>query len=453
MSLKTILCDKGADITRRLGLFALTICLFTWHSAPVQAEISIDISKGTPKPIPVAIVDFNGKSDAEQKLGRDIAKVISGNLTRSGLFRPIDKKAFIQSAESLLVQPNFADWRAINADILVFGQVTLKNGGDYRMEFHFWDVPSQLRLDGIEFTVNKEFWRRAAHKMSDRIFERITGERGMFDTEIVYIAETGPKQRRVKRLAIMDQDGHNIRYLTSPHSLALTPRFSPTAREITYLSYFNNKPRVYLFNISTGQQEVLGDFPGMTFAPRFSPDGNEVIMSLALNGNTEIYTLNLRTRKQTRITNHPAIDTSPTYSPKGRYITFNSDRGGSPQIYTMRRDGKNIKRISFGKGRFGTPVWSPRGDMIAFTRIYRGQFSIGVMRTDGSGQRILTSGYEVEAPTWSPNGRYLIYFRQKKLGGGKTDTRLYMIDLTGRNERELFTPTEASDPAWSPLIP
>jgi TolB protein len=295
-------------------------------------------------------------------------------------------------------------------------------------------------------------WRRVAHIITDAIYKRLTGEDGYFDTRIVYIAESGPQNRRIKRLAIMDQDGANHRFLTDGGSLVLTPRFSPTIQEITYLSYVSKAPRVYLFNLNTGQQEVLGDFPGMTFSPRFSPDGNSVIMSLARQGNTEIYTMDLRTRKVVRLTNHPAIDTSPSFSPNGAEIVFNSDRGGSQQLYVMSSDGRNVRRVTFNKGRYATPVWSPRGDLIAFTRIYQGEFFIGVMRPDGSGERLLTNGFLVEGPTWAPNGRVLMFFRQTRSDatGAGGSSRLFSIDLTGQNEREIITPVEGSDPAWSP---
>jgi TolB protein len=253
----------------------------------------------------------------------------------------------------------------------------------------------------------------------------------------------------------MDQDGANNRYLTSGRYLVLTPRFSPSTQEITYLSYRSGTPRVYLFNIDTGQQEMLGDFPGMTFAPRFSPNGNRVIMSMSINGASDIYTLDLRTRRAVQITHTNAIDTSPCFSPDGQHIVFNSDRGGSQQLYVMNADGTDIHRISFGSGRYGTPVWSPRGDLIAFTKIDNGQFYIGVMHPDGSGERLLTSGFLVEGPSWAPNGRVLVYFRQTPADarGRGASSRLYTIDLTGYNERELITPTDASDPAWSPLLP
>jgi TolB protein len=420
--------------------------------------LHLDITKGKIEPLPIAIPDFAGNAANEIQLGRDMTQVISADLERSGLFLPMDQRAFIEKITTNQTQPRFGDWRIINAQALVTGAATMQPDGRARIEFRLWDVLAEQHLTGFGYTTTPQNWRRIAHIIADQIYKRITGEDGYFDTRIVYISESGAADRRVKRLAIMDQDGANHRFLTDGRSLVLTPRFSasPNAQEITYLSYTRGSPRVFLFNIDTGQQEVLGDFPGMTFAPRFSPDGNKVIMSMSTNGKTDIWTMDLRTRKATRITDSPAIDTSPSYSPDGKQIVFNSDRGGTQQLYVMNADGGDIKRISgFSSGRYGTPVWSPRGDLIAFTKIEGGQFFIGVMRPDGSGERLLTQAFLVEAPTWAPNGRVLMYFRQTQSDargqGGRT--RLYSIDLTGYNEREVITPQDASDPAWSPLIP
>jgi TolB protein len=422
---------------------------------PANAELRIDVTQGRADPMPIAVGDFSASETASAQIGRDMAGVISANLQRSGLFAPIDQASFIQAPGSLGVLPKFADWRVLNAQALVQGAVTVQGDGRLRVEFRLWDIFAEQQMVGSAYFTVPANWRRVAHIISDVIYKRVTGEDGYFDTRLVYIAESGPPDRRVKRLAIMDQDGANHRFLTDGSDLVLTPRFSPTTQEITYLAYYNNKPRVYIFNIDTGQQEVLGDFPGMTFAPRFSPDGAKVIMSLARNGITDVFTMDLATRRVTRLTDSPSIDTSPTFSPDGRRIVFNSDRGGSQQLYVMDGDGANVKRISFGKGRYATPVWSPRGDLIAFTKISGGRFYIGVMRPDESGERLLTDGYLVEAPTWAPNGRVLIYFKQTpsyKSGRGGS-VKLYSIDLTGYNEREVVTPLDGSDPAWSPLIP
>ncbi len=435
-----------------IAMVALAVLFLT--GAPARGELSVDITQGSVEPLPVAVTDFFGATAKEAETGRGIARVIAGNLERSGLFRPIAKGAFIQDNDSLRSGPRFADWRLINSQALVQGSAQTQTDGRLRVEFRLWDVFAEQQMTGLAYFTTPSNWRRVAHIISDVIYKRLTGEDGYFDTRIVYIAESGPQNRRVKRLAIMDQDGANHRFLTNGNDLVLTPRFSPTTQEITYLSYLGSTPKVYLFNLNTGQQEVLGNFPGMTFSPRFSPDGNKVIMSLAKSGNSEIYTMDLSTRRVTRLTNHPAIDTSPSYSPDSKKIVFNSDRGGTQQLYVMDADGRNVRRISFNKGRYATPVWSPRGDLIAFTRMRQGQFYIGVMNPDGSGERMLTKGFLVEAPTWAPNGRVLSFFRQTPSDSrGRFSSKVYTIDLTGFNERELVTPIDASDPAWSPLIP
>ncbi len=434
------------------GVLAAALCLGSGRSA--DAQLRVDVVDGFISPMPIAITDFYSESAQDAKTGKDMAGVISNDLERSGLFRPIDRRAFIQDAASLRNGPRFSDWRLINAQALVQGSTQMQADGRLRVELRLWDVLAEQQMAGLAYFTTPVNWRRVSHIIADVIYKRLTGEEGYFDTRIVYVAESGPQNRRLKRLGIMDQDGENHRFLTDGGSLVLTPRFSPTTQEITYLSYYGDTPRVYLFNLNTGQQEMLGDFPGMTFAPRFSPDGNQVIMSLAENGNTDIYTMDLRTRRVTRLTNHPAIDTSPSYSPDGRQITFNSDRGGSQQIYIMNADGSNVRRISFNEGRYATPVWSPRGDLIAFTRMSGGEFYIGVMEPEGSGERMLTRGFLVEGPTWAPNGRVLSYFKQTPADSkGRLTSKVYTIDLTGYNERELVTPIDASDPAWSPLIP
>jgi TolB protein len=425
-------------------------------STPAQADIKVDITQGVSNPIPIAIPSFYGASGNESQYGRDIAQVVSNDLVRSGLFEAVDPKSFVQDGDSLLVAPHFADWRVLNAQALVVGKVEAQTDGRLKVEFRLWDVFSEQQMTGLAYFTIPSNWRRVAHIVADAIYKRITGEEGYFDTRIVYVAETGSPINRVKRLAIMDQDGENNRILSDGRALVLTPRFSPTMQQITYMAFYNNRPRVYLFNIDTGRQEVMGDFPNMTFAPRFSPDGNRVVFSMSENGESGIYTMDLRTRHVQRLTESNSISTAPCFSPDGQYITFESDRGGSQQIYVMRANGSDVQRISFGKGTYGTPVWSPRGDLIAFTKpSTSGSFYIGVMRPDGSGERELAEGWHVEGPTWAPNGRVLMYFKDLPTGPGGREkiVKLYSIDLTGANEREVQTPTDASDPAWSPLLP
>lgn len=428
----------------------------------VLALVEVDITRGNLDPLPIAVSPLYiepGSKDVKQgdkiikNIGEEISEVIEINFRRSGLFNPLKKASFVQNPDIAHVKPRFEDWRLIKAQALVTGKVNITDE-KLRVEFRLWDVVAAKEMIALAFSTTPDNWRRVAHIISDKIYQRLTGEKGYFDTRIIYVSETGKKTQRYKKLAIMDQDGANVKYLTLGNELVLTPRFSPKNQLVTYLSYFRNMPRVYLLDIETGVQEVVGDFPGMTFAPRFSPDGKKIIMSFAKDGNSDIYTMNMETRVVERITDHTSIDTSPSYSPDGKYICFNSDRSGLQQIYVMRNDGSNVKRITFGKGLYGTPVWSPRGDLIAFTRVHKNKFYIGVMRSDGSGERLLTENFYQEAPSWSPNGRVLIFYRETKSDseGKGFSAKLWSIDLTGYNERLIETETDGSDPSWSSLL-
>ncbi len=414
-------------------------------TAPALSQTLPTVRIGDPefKPLLIAIV-----TPAGGETGKRIAAVVTNNLKSTGLFRIIDPAAFIQKAASASVQPRFADWKVIGADALVTGRIKTKPNGEIRLEYRLWAVAGGTQMVGRALEGPASLWRRLAHKMADGIYKRLTGEGGYFDTRIVYIAESGPVTRRIKRLAIMDQDGANHRFLSDGRYLVLTPRFSPNTQEITYLAYVNNRPRVYIHNLDNGRREAVGSFPGMTFAPRFSPDGNKIIMSIERGGNSEIYSMDLRTRVTARLTNNPSIDTSPSYSPDGKRITFNSDRSGRQKIYVMNSDGSGVTRISNGPGRYATPVWSPRGDRIAFTKMVGGAFKIGIMNPDGDDEKILTEGFLAEGPTWAPNGRVLMFFKQGR--GGQA--QIYTIDITGRNEQRAKTPASGSDPAWSPLL-
>jgi len=442
-------------------LIIIIFCLFLTNS-PVLALVQVDITRGNLDPLPIAVSPLYvepGSKDIKQKdkiiknIGEEISKIIEVNFRRSGLFNPLKKDSFVQKPDIAHIKPRFEDWRLIKAQALVTGKVTVTEN-KLRAEFRLWDVVAAKEMVALAFSTTPNNWRRVAHIISDKIYQRLTGEKGYFDTRIIYVSETGPKTQRYKKLAIMDQDGANVKYLTLGNELVLTPRFNPQNQLVTYLSYFRNLPRVYLLDIETGVQEVVGDFPGMTFAPRFSPDGKKIIMSFAKDGNSDIYTMNMETRVVERITDHTSIDTSPSYSPDGKYICFNSDRSGLQQIYVMRSDGSNVKRITFGKGLYGTPVWSPRGDLIAFTKVHKGRFYIGVMRPDGSGERLLTENFYQEAPSWSPNGRVLIFYRETKTDskGEGFSAKLWSIDLTGYNERLIETETDGSDPSWSSLL-
>ena len=424
--------------------FLLSAILFVALSVPAAAKIEIDITSGNVEPVPIAIPNFLGN-----ELGERIAKVVEADLERSGLFRIVPREAHLEKITNISTSPRFGDWQTIDAQALVVGQ-TVQSGNGLKTQFYLWDVYDNKQLLGREYGTDEGNWRRVAHIIADAIYENITGEKGYFDTRVVFVDETGPKSNRVKRLAIMDQDGANLRYLTQGGDLVLTPRFSPKAQEITYMSYANGEPRVYLLKLQTGQRQLVGQSSSMTFSPRFSPNGRLVVFSRNTDGVSNIHAMDIQTGREARLTNSSAIDTAPSYAPDGSRIVFESDRGGRQQLYTMRADGTDVRRISFGAGSYSTPVWSPRGDLIAFTKRAGGQFLIGVMKPDGSGERILTEGYHNEGPTWAPNGRTIMFFRDTP--GAQGGPKLYSIDLTGRNERSVDTPAFASDPAWSPLL-
>lgn len=409
---------------------------------PTSGGIEGEVTEGVLRPYPIAIADFAGPH------GADIAKVVRADLERSGYFDPIDPAAFIQRDLNVDVTPSFDAWRRINAQALVNGAGVTDADGRLRSNFRLWDVFGEQQLLGLQYTATPENWRRIAHKIADAIYQRLTGEPGYFDSRIVFVAESGPKAKRVKRLGIMDQDGANPQYLTDGSYQVLTPRFSSNSQEITYMALGDNFARIYLLNLDTNRQETLGQFNGTVFAPRFSNDGSKVAFSVERNGNVDIWIMNLRNRSSQRLTTDPGIDTSASFSPDGRQIIFNSDRGGSPQLYVMNVDGSGVRRVSHGGGRYHTPVWSPRGDWIAFTKQTGGRFSIGVMKPDGSGERLLTSSYFEEGPSWAPNGRYIMFHREAP----GVNPRLWYVDITGRVERPAPYSGSASDPAWSPLL-
>ncbi len=431
--------------------YILLLFLFFGWTAWSQDALRIDITKGRIDPYPIAIPEFSGGSVKALRYGRDISKVVSDNLLSTQLFRLIDKKAHIEKLTDINIAPNFSNWRTLNAKILLQAEVSSVSGGRIEVRVRLWDVARGQSLTGNTLSIEEKHWRRLGHLLSDLIYERLTGDSGYFDTRIVYIAESGSKGRRIKRLAIMDQDGENHRYLTDGKALVLTPRFAPNLQQIAYLGYPKvGKPNIYLYDLQTGAHDSLGGFRGMQFAPRFSYDGTKLIMSLEQQGNSDIFEMDIASRRMRRLTSNRGIDTSPSYSPDGEFIVFNSDRGGSSQLYIMDRRGNNVRRLSFGKGRYSTPVWSPRGDLIAFTKQLKGKFYIGVMRPDGEGERTLAESYLVEGPTWSPNGRVLMFTQQ---GSPKDLVQIYSVNLTGFNLRRVRTPREASDPAWSPPNP
>lgn len=436
-------------------LFIALLLILPALSAPRaqtnDGALEITVAGGEFEPISLAAPGFFGAPGEAADLAQRIRGVVMANLEGSGLFRAVAPEAFIQQIDDFDSSPRYADWQAINADALLTGRASIEADGRLLVQFRLFDNFAQGQVEGLQFFADPAEWRRIGHKIADAVYARLTGEGPYFDSRIVYVHESGPKGQRVKRLAVMDQDGENHRFLTDGRQLVVTPRFSPVDQDLLYISFERGEPQIYLLNIATGQQEILGNFPGMSFAPRFSPDGRQVVMSLEQGGNTDIYVMELATRRLTRLTDGPAIETAPSFSPDGRRIVFESDRGGGQQIYVMSASGGPATRISFGQGRYGTPVWSPRGDLIAFTRSGGGQFAVGVMRDDGSDERILDASFLSEGPTWSPNGRVISFFRES--AGANGAASLWSVDITGRNLKRLNVPGAGSDPAWSPLLP
>ncbi len=435
-----------------MKLYQWVIMVFVASIA--QAEMKIEVTQGQMNPLPMAIVDFESEDKDTQALAANIKGVILHDLESTGLFDMVPTKSFIQTDLTLEMTPRYQDWKLIKVEALVNGRVAKEADGSVSVGFRLWDVYAESMMVASAMKTKKQHWRRIAHLIADAIYKRITGESGYFDTRIVYIAESGKQTSRTRRLAIMDQDGANHKYLTDGKVMAMSPRFSPTCQTVTYMTYDHKVPKVFILDLETGKQELVGRFPGLTYAPRFSADGSKVIMSQSLNGNSSLYTMDIKSRRVQQLTKGPFIDTSPSYSPDGSKIVFNSDRSGRKQIYVMNADGSDIKRISFGGGSYATPVWSPRGDLIAFTK-QEGGFYIGLMKPDGSEERNIASGFMVESPTWAPNGRVIMFWRQgkSKKDGTMAPANLYAIDITGRHERLVPTPIDATDPAWSPSLP
>lgn len=437
-------------IKRFLTLLAATLAIGL-PTLGTAAPLRIEITEGVIEPLPIAAPDFVAETGSAAQLAKDIAQLVADDLSGTGLFREIPESAYISGISSFSSPVQFADWKAINAQALVTGAVSLQSGGRLTVKFRLYDVFAGTELgSGLQFSGTQDGWRRMAHKVADEVYSRVTGESGYFDSRVVYVSETGPKNDRKKRLAIMDYDGANLQFLTDSRSIVLAPRFSPTGDRILYTSYETGFPRIYVLDVASVRRRVLEQQSGtMSFAPRFSPDGQDVVYSLTQGGNTDLYKMSISSGRSQRLTSAPSIETAPSFSPDGSRIVFESDRSGTQQLYIMDANGGEPKRISFGKGRYGTPVWSPRGDLIAFTKQSKGRFHIGVMRIDGSEERLLTASFLDEGPSWSPNGRVIMFTRETQGAGGAAS--LYSVDITGRNLKRVRTQGGGSDPAWSPL--
>jgi len=437
---------------RTLLVLALGVGMQVATPVLAQDPPRIVIGPGVVEPMPIAVPGFIDEGGAGD-YAKAISDVVISDLEGTGFFRTIGEDAYISRITSFDGGIAFEDWKAINAQVLVTGAVSVA-GDRITVKFRAYDVFNGQTLEGaaLQFAGTTQGWRRMAHKVADVIYSNITGEGGYFDSRVVFVSESGPKNQRLKRLAVMDYDGANVAFLTDSNSIVLAPRFSPTGDRILYTSYETGFPRITLMDVGSLDRRTMDEQPGtMTFAPRFSPDGGTVVFSLERGGNTDIYSLALGSGALTQLTNSPSIETAPSFSPDGSQIVFESDRSGVQQIYVMPASGGEGTRISGGKGRYGTPVWSPRGDYIAFTKQNEGRFHIGVMRTDGSEERLLTASFLDEGPTWAPNGRVLMFTRETSGGGGQSS--LWSVDITGRNLKQIPTDGPASDPAWSPLLP
>ncbi|MBY8828457.1 Tol-Pal system beta propeller repeat protein TolB [Hephaestia mangrovi] len=427
-------------------------------TAPGQnnGPLQVEITGGAGAPTPIAIPPMpttqtvNTAAGSTDVLGQKLAGVITDDLRNSGLFSPVAANRLRAVTVPEVTAPAFDYWSTTGAQVLVEGYVRANGDGSLTVGCYLYDVYARTELTRQGFVVQPADWRRAGHKCADTVYTRLTGEGPYFDSRVVYVSETGPKAHRIKRLAIMDQDGANHRFLTNGQSIVLTPRFAPNRQSIVYMSYADKQPSIYVYDIGSGRQRLLVRGDRLTFAPRFSPDGRYVLFSMAVGGNTDIYRISASGGAPQRLTTSPGIDTGGSYSPDGSRIVFESDRSGAQQIYVMNADGSNQHRISFGGGRYATPVWSPKGDLIAFTHI-GGTFQIGVMSPDGSNEKLLTHGWQDEGPTWSPNGRVIMFFRTTQGGRGTSD--LWSVDKTGVAERRIPTPLDGSDPAWGPLRP
>ncbi|MDR0449048.1 MAG: Tol-Pal system beta propeller repeat protein TolB [Rickettsiales bacterium] len=434
---------------KKIFVFSLFFAMFSG----ARAEIVVDIVAGNTPQIPVAIVPFETADATLKADAKMLNQVLAQNLERTGLFKILDPESFPETLKFGEL-PSFEHWKLIKAKALVQAKLSKASNNNLRLQFFLWDVDSGEQIEAQSLVASVKSKRRLAHISGDEIYKRLTGEGGYFDTQIVYIAESGPVEARIRRLAIMDQDGHNNRYISSPDVYVTSPYFSPNMHTLVFLSYRNDDPAVWTLDLSTGEQRKLGKFSGMTFAPAFSPDGNKVAMSLVDDMAINLYEYDMEKKTLRQLTYYDGIDTSPSYSPDGKSLVFNSDRSGSQQLHILDLSTLDAHRISFGSGRYATPSWSPRGDYIAFTRILSDTFSIGVMTPKGKSEKILASGWFMESPNWAPNGRRVVFHAtDKSKDGMERSSEIISVDITGQNSYHIKTPGNAVSPSWSPLLP
>lgn len=443
---------KDFNMFKKLLCLLVACCAF---SLPAHAELKVDIIAGATEPIAIAVQKLETVGNVSSDDAEMIRDVVDADLKSTGLFRIVSRNALPEFVE-MGKMPDFQLWSAVKAQVLVQAKLSAESGGRYNLEFYVWDVNAKEQIEAQSLVASKKSARRLAHIMADAIYERLTGEVGYFDTQIVFIAETGPVHDRIKRMAIMDQDGYGLRYLSDEDTFVMSPHFSPNMQTIAFLSFRDNDPMVWTLDLETGEQRRLGQFGGMNFAPRFSPDGTKIALSLVKNGITHIYEYDIESKTLKQLTFGYSLNTSPSYSPDGKKMAFNSDRSGNQQIYVLDLETGAVERITYGAGRYATPAWSPDGKFIAFTKIANDTFYIGIMDPRGRNEKILAGGWYMEAPSWAPGSRRVVYYEtEKALDGIERISHIRSVDITGQNIYEIELPDDINgvEPTWSPKLP
>jgi TolB protein len=420
---------------------ACILALTVFRSMPALAQGSVAVVAVPPLTTP----DTGSKGNESLALAWQATQLIATDLRSASELMPLppDRKDYYSYPE--VTAPSFSKWRSAGAKVLVTGFVQSRPDGRLTFGCYVYDVDKGREIDRKGFVVAPDDWRRAAHKCSGLAYTAVTGAPGIFDARIAYVAESGTGDGRVRRLAIMDSDGFNHHYLTTGDTMVLTPRLSPKAARLAYVSYAGGRPNVRILDVASGEQRspVPGD--PMSFAPRFSPDGQRIVFSMMLGPNSDLYMIGANGGLPQRLTTSPGIDTDASFSPDGSKIAFESDRSGSQQLYVMNADGSNQRRLTFGSGWYASPEWSPDGEWIAFTRRGSDGRHIGVIKPDGSGEKILTTGPADEGPSWAASGRDLVFQRTDAIGRDS----IFRISIDGGEPHKIEIPQDGTDPDWS----
>jgi Periplasmic component of the Tol biopolymer transport system len=427
---------------RRIALLAGAVGVGTGalaqHPAPTVAVVAVP-PLSTPDDKPTSA---GGTLSIAWQASRLIARDLG--TTAEIMALPPTQKDYYSYPE--VTAPTFSKWRSKGAKILITGFVQAR--ADQRITFgcYAYDVDKGREVARKGFVVAPDEWQRAAHKCSGLAYTAVTGAPSIFDTRIAYVAESGPAAARVKRLAIVDSDGTNHRYLSAGESMALTPRLSPDGRQIAYVSFLTGTPHVRIRDVDGTNDRALLQPGTLSFAPRFSPDGKRIVFSMTMNGNTDIYSASIDGSAPVRLTTSPGVDTDASFAPDGNRIVFESDRSGSQQLYLMdAHDGSAQRRLTFGGAAYAAPDWSPDGNWIAFTRRDPGGRRVGVLKRDGSGEQLLSAGPGDEGASWAASSRELVFQRSDPAG----NSSLLRVSLDGSEPRSVVLPQGGSDPDWS----